>query len=176
MVYQSLFLTIGLNHQFVITYFSFFFYKRLQKRYETNTYFLNFEKTLQEPFLNVKLLESAGVILFNDKPTNLPTIRLNNSTMYMGTFISGLNLVHSTNSLKNQLLFSYWSLLKQSLTLKKLKKTKINLSLLFNYGFYYYYNFPKIYLTVKYQYIQTNFYKVRYTFCIHKINFLTCSI
>ena len=176
LTYQSLFLTIGLNNHFVLDYFKFFFYKRLKKRYEPNTYFVNFEKSFKKPSLvvsNPKLIYTKSL---NYNSSELPNLITNGLYNDLNSFILQTTLVHHKNNLKNQLLFSYWSFLKQLLTLKKLKKTKSKLIFIFVYNHFYFYNFIKLSLDSKVSKESNLIFTTKVTLNINKINFLTTCI
>jgi len=176
LVYQSLFLNFSFNNQNIVTCFSFFFYRHLRKRYDSTLYFLDFQKPIFKIDPNMKLLECVTTKQINDITPVSITPRLDNLYTYVNSSISGYIYINNLNNVKKQLMFNYWSYLKELLTLKKIKQNKKKVKFHFyNYCFYFFkitkgcikFTFlTKINIT-KYTNIKLN---------LVKINFLTCAI
>jgi hypothetical protein len=124
----------------------------------------------------MKLLECVTTKQINYITPVSITPRLDNLYTYVNSSISGYIYINNLNNVKKQLMFNYWSYLKELLTLKKIKQNKKKVKFHFyNYCFYFFkitkgcikFTFlTKINIT-KYTNIKLN---------LVKINFLTCAI
>ena len=176
LVYQSLFLNFSFNNQNIVTCFSFFFYRHLRKRYDSNLYFLDFQKPVFKIDPNIKLLECVTTNQTNYIVPVSTTPNLDSLYTYVNSYISSYMYTNNINNVKKQLIFNYWSYLKELLTLKKIRRNKKQLKFYFSDYCFYFFKITKNHIK---SIFRTKINTIQYTnikLNLVKINFLTCAI